>query len=226
MDFSRTRIDWSRSITDYSKVQWAIGAVRRNTAWFRPEIPAGAYLNVGCGPNIAAGFVNLDYAWRPGVDLCCDVTRPLPIAASSIGGIYTEHCFEHLPLDGGRAFLAECLRILRPGGVIRIVVPDLEMYARRYVDRLDGRATALPNAYFVNRTGVDLPVALINELFYGSGHRFIYDYRALADLLQEAGFAGPAKLAFRQGADSRLLIDDEAHISESLYVEARKPAKA
>ena len=223
MDFSRTRFSWSRSLTDYSKVRWAISKLRRNNPLFVPKVARGTYLNVGCGPNIVPDFLNIDYFWQPGVDYCCDITKRFAIADAVIGGVYTEHCFEHISLEGGRAFLAECFRMMMPGGIIRIVVPDLEMYARSYVDQLDGRSTTLPNEYFVNRTGVDQPVALINELFYGSGHRFIYDYRALADVLTQAGFSSITKLAIGQGADSRLLIDDKGHVSESLYVEARKP---
>lgn len=65
-------------------------------------------------------------------------------------------------------------------------------------------------------------MALINELFYGSGHRFIYDFEVLSGLLKEAGFREVQKRSFGAGSDERLLIDSPGRRSESLYVEARK----
>ena len=105
---------------------------------------AGSYFNVGCGPNILPGFVNIVADWRPGVALCCDISAGLPLSAAVAGGVYTEHCLEHLPLAAARAFLTDCHRIMAPGACIRIVVPDLEMYARAYVATLDGAATKMP----------------------------------------------------------------------------------
>lgn len=222
MDFSNTRIDFSRPISSYSKVRALISKVRRNNPMFFPRIECGAYLNVGCGPNIASGYVNIDYNWHPGVDLVCDITRPLPCGSGEVSGIFSEHCLEHLTLDGGRSFLAECHRVLMPDAWLRLIVPDLEMYARTYVEWLDRGSAALPNEHFVNGTGVNRPVALINELFYGPDHRFIYDFAALRELLTELGFRQVARRSINEGADPRLLIDDAGHVSESLYVEGCK----
>ena len=222
MDFSHTRFSLNRKLTSYSKVLWLISKVRRNNGFFFRQPPPGSYFNIGCGPNIQPGFVNVDSSWRPGVDLCWDISARLPVPDGSVGGVYTEHCLEHLPLAAAKAFLADCQRLLAPGGWLRIVVPGLEMYARSYVATLDGVPATMPNDHFVNRTGVNLPVALINELFYGPDHRFIYDFRALSEVLRGAGFSEIARRSFRTGADKRLLIDDEGHVSESLYVEASK----
>jgi SAM-dependent methyltransferase len=223
MDFSRTRLSWSRPLTDYTKVQELIGRLKRNNPMFFPKVPDGAYVNIGCGNNLSPGYVNIDWNWKPGVDICLDVSKPLPFRDGSIGGVFSEHCLEHLPLASIRAFLTNCRRVMRPGAWIRIVVPDLEMYARSYVDALDGRPTTLPNEYFENHTGVNKPVALINELFYGPAHRFICDYATFAELLGQAGFVSIARCKLRQGSDPRLLIDDPGHKSESVYLEARQP---
>ncbi len=222
MDFSRTKISFACPLADYSKVRALISRWRRNNPRFVPRIERGAYLNVGCGPNIAKGFVNIDYNWQPGVDLVCDITRTFPFGSGEVGGIYSEHCLEHLTLDGGKLFLAECVLMLMPGGWLRLIVPDLEMYARTYVQWLDGQSPTLPNEYYVNATGVNRPVALINELFYGPDHRFMYDFATLKELLTGLGLGSVAKCTINQGTDPRLLIDDVGHVSESLYVEARK----
>ena len=221
-NFKHTRISLNRSLTDYSKIQWLIAKVRRNNRLFPPKVQPGSYLNVGCGPDIAPDFLNIDYDWRPGVDICWDIARPFPIAAGVIGGIYTEHCLEHLPFESARAFLADCFRMMQQGARIRIVVPDLELYARAYVEWLDGRVPTLPNVNFSNKLPINQPVALINELFYGPTHRFMYDYPTLAEVLASVGFSDIAKRSIGQGADSRLLIDHARHATESVYVEARR----
>jgi len=156
------------------------------------------------------------------VDVCCDISARLPVPAARVAGIFTEHCLEHLSLEQGRAFLADCHRVMRPGAFLRIVIPDLEMYARAYVAALDGSDVVQPNEYYVNNTGINLPVALINELFYGPTHRFMYDFATLAEVLRDSGFREITKCAIGAGSDPRLLIDDPGHRSESMYVDARK----
>ncbi len=216
------RISVNRKLTDYSKVRWLITRLIRNNRVFNRPARPGSYLNLGCGPNIDKGFINIDATWVPGLDICSDIRRGLPFSDGSIGGIFSEHCLEHLSLDEGRALLRECWRVLAPQSIIRVIVPDLELYARTYVKHLDGCDVALPNEYFTNRTNVALPVALINELFYGSGHRFIYDFQSLSDVLNEVHFSAIEKHTFGTGSDERLLIDSPGRRSESLYVEARK----
>ena len=222
MDFSRTRISFGRKLSDYSKVQQVIGHLIRNRRLFNAKVPQGAYINLGCGPKIKSSFVNVDYEWRPGLDICCDITRGIPIGDGIAGGIYSEHCLEHLSLEQCRFVLRKCHRMLRPKATLRIVVPDLQIYARAYVQHLDGQPITFPNEHFVNRTGVNHIVALFNELFLGSGHRFIYDYETMLSLLREAGFADVRPCSFGTGSDARLLIDSIGRASESLYVEAIK----
>jgi predicted SAM-dependent methyltransferase len=222
LDFSRTRISPNRKLTSYSKLRWAIGGFLRRTRLFAAKVHPGAYVHLGSGPNILKSFVNVDHDWVPGLDICCDITRGIPIADEIVGGIYSEHCLEHLTLEDGRFVLGECHRLLIPKSILRIVVPDLQLYARAYVRYLDGEAVTFPNEHFVNMTGVNRPVALFNELFLGSGHRFIYDYETLSSLLRGAGFSDIRRCAFRTGADARLLVDSAGRESESLYVEAIK----
>jgi predicted SAM-dependent methyltransferase len=221
--FANTRISASRKLSDYSKVRRFITRLMRNNRFLHPTVEPGSFINLGCGPNIRAGFVNIDADWVPGLDICCDITRGLPFPDGSVGGIFSEHCLEHLSLEDGRALLRECWRVLAPKSLIRIIVPDLELYVRAYAKHLDGASVVFPNEYFANRSNVSLPVALMNELFYGSGHRFIYDFHALSGLLGEARFHEIEKHSFGAGSDERLLIDSPGRRSESLYAEARKP---
>ena len=62
-----------------------------------------------------------------------DIIKGLPIAMKSCDGVYCSHILEHLPLDGFRVSLLNTLKILRPGGIFRLVLPDLEYYATQYL---------------------------------------------------------------------------------------------
>ena len=98
-------------------------------------------LNFGCGTTLHPEWVNLDSsAISPGV-LAHDLRRGLPFSPDSFDAAYGSHVLEHLEPDAALRLLGECYRILRPGGILRIVVPDLEAIARLYLDSL-ARAVA------------------------------------------------------------------------------------
>jgi predicted SAM-dependent methyltransferase len=207
-------------------VRALISSCLRNRKLFfdREKIARTAYLDIGCGSNTSAEFLNLDYYWNPGVDLCWDVTRGLPLADASMRGIYTEHCLEHLPVTVVFDLLRECCRVLEPGGRFRIVVPDGEIYLSCYVRTLAGDLSArLPYEQFDQFRGRYTPMFSVNRIFRDHGHRFIYDFATMRLLLEEAGFVNITKQTFQQGADPMLLRDTADRQIESLYVEAAKP---
>src|SRR5712691_4187670 len=90
-------------------------------------------VNVACSLYILPGFVNVD------LFPCCsevvgwDCRRSLPLADNSAIGIRVEHYIEHLePCEELPAFLKDCLRVLRPSGILRVIIPDAERYLRAY----------------------------------------------------------------------------------------------
>ena len=83
-------------------------------------------LNLGCGRDIRPGYVNLDLAKIPGLDVVADLEKPLPFADDSFDEIFTAHVLEHV--SDLFALLAELRRICRPGAVIRIYVPHLSFF--------------------------------------------------------------------------------------------------
>jgi predicted SAM-dependent methyltransferase len=104
----------------------------------RPRIvrsPHGAYLNVGCGASFSAEWTNLDLHPRRHV-LAHDVRDPLPFPDESFDAVYTSHLLEHLEPEVGLRLVEEMNRVLVFGGVIRVVVPDLEDICREYLRRL------------------------------------------------------------------------------------------
>jgi len=209
---------------DYQKVRRLVGWLLRNRRFqaARVVLAAREYLQVGCGPLIAPGYVNLDYRWVPGVDVVWDINRPLPFPAGRFRGIFTEHCLEHLGEPALDRVLAELFRVLRPGGRARLVVPSLEIHAQRYLATRS--ETDDEPAHVINRVFYSGHDWMTRHHWFNDGHHFIHDFASLAARLRAAGFAKVERAAFNRGADPRLLIDRADREWESLYLEGVKSA--
>lgn len=90
-------------------------------------------LNVGCGRRYHPDWVNVDLVPIDDAVIAYDVSKGLPFENNQFDAVYHSHVLEHLDPDRGRALISECQRVLRPGGIIRVVVPDLEQIARLYL---------------------------------------------------------------------------------------------
>lgn len=82
-------------------------------------------INLGAGRMPIAGYRSLDSQPYDGVDDVCRVP-PLPYEDATVAHIYSGHFFEHLPPWDVEPLLAECWRVLIPGGTLTIVVPDAD----------------------------------------------------------------------------------------------------
>lgn len=108
-------------------------------------------VNIGCGVSGLEGWHNLDNSltitlsrvpllprflsiprWPRDVRRH-DVRKGLPYRTGSVRYIYSSHTFEHFKYEESLQIAAECFRVLQPGGVIRIAVPDLELIVRDYI---------------------------------------------------------------------------------------------
>lgn len=106
--------------------------------------PPRPRLNLGCGTRRHAAWTNVDLVPAGPDVIAADLRRPLPFPAGSFQAVYAAHVLEHLvPAEAGR-LLAEVWRLLAPGGIVRIVVPDLEGIARAYLESLE-RAGSAPS---------------------------------------------------------------------------------
>ena len=177
------------------------------------------YANVGCGRKPRPGFVNLDYSWYPGVDVVNDITKSLPFDDGSLKGIFTEHCLEHIPFELVRdRVMPEFFRVLEPGGVLRVVVPDAGLYLETYNAVRQGLDASFPEI----AEPLDTPMMYVNRCFRDFGHMFAYDFDTMKLIVTRAGFKSVARRAFRVGDVPALLIDSPERAAESLYLEAIK----
>lgn len=207
-----------KNLLHYGKVQRLISFfIRSRPVFVGKGTNRKTLLNVGCGQNIKKNFINLDYHWAPGVDVCWNIEKDYPLRDNSLEGIYTEHCLEHITLEAGIKNIKEFYRMLRPGGVLRIVVPDGELYFKLYNSQLTDKGVQLPwqDCYI---SAMDR----INALFRKYGHQFIYDFETFQKILRENNFKEIKKVECNSGREPRLLIDEEWRAVESLYIECIK----
>lgn len=152
-----------------------------------------------------------------------DVTKRLPLSDNSVDVLYTSHMLEHLDRREAEQFCVESFRVLRPGGIIRIAVPDIKRLAAEYLETGDADA-------FVGRTLLSVPRASkISEkvrlvMIGNRHHQWMYDGVSLSALLRTHGFEG----AFIVPAGSTNIanhhpLDLHERADESVYVEAARP---
>ncbi len=178
------------------------------------------FLNIGSGPRgvDSPHWINIDGYADNNVHHLVDLTRPLPIADSTFDGIFSEHVQEHFGLEEGTELLRECYRVLVPGGVIRMVMPDAEKVMRAYFD---------DPAELVRRRGSpgSPPMEAVNAYFRQRyEHQCLYDMELARHALGQAGFTAIEKVSIGEGkSPAELRLDNPKYEWESLYVEAVKP---
>jgi predicted SAM-dependent methyltransferase len=161
-----------------------MGLFRKRRA--RPDPGQPVRLHIGCGQQAIPGWINIDNQGLPGVDQVLDVRKGLPFAGAA--AIYAEHFLEHLAFEDGLAFLAECRRVLRPDGVLRLSTPNLEWVLSTHYRWRD-----------VTDENRLLDCMNLNRAFHGWGHRFLYNRETLRAVLRATGFE---RASFFQYGDS------------------------
>lgn len=138
-----------RAIWDFAKergFEVPVHAIDGTGVWMqRPDRVASELmlLNLGCGGHYHRDWVNLDIAPSAKEVIEHDLANEaLPFENGSCAAVYHSHVLEHIPPEQVSDFLSECYRVLDAGGVLRVVVPDLEGIVREYLRRLDAGDSA------------------------------------------------------------------------------------
>ena len=201
-----------------------------------PRAAAELKLNIGCGISGIEGWVNIDNSptillsrlplgqqifhtprWPRDVHRA-DVRKGIPFPESSVSCIYSSHVFPGFTYGESQAVARECFRVLKPGGVLRIVVPDLGILVRDY---LADTADPMASHRFISRL---LLTSSVRDIVHPGAHnKQMFDARSLVHMLRGAGFRAPEVSTFgcSQIADIAE-IELESRRFESLYVEAEK----
>ncbi len=197
------------------------------------QLPGPKKLEIGAAAVRKPGWLATDYDATGTDALQLDATQPFPVPSGSFDYIYTEHMVEHIPYVGAQSMFKECLRILKPGGVIRVVTPSIgfltrilssdrskfeESYRNWSVSSFVPEAPRITNAFF------------LNNFVRAWGHKFIYDLETLTLALEIAGFKRIVTCSFNQSEHAALRnLANESRLPpgflemESMTVEASKP---
>ncbi|MGH9683811.1 MAG: class I SAM-dependent methyltransferase [Candidatus Acidiferrales bacterium] len=188
-------------------------------------------LNLGCGLQTADGWINVDGSWNARLAkhprlrrllaslhlmakdkseipwsskiFIHDIREPLPFPDGSASAVYASHVLEHLYVEEGRNLIKESFRVLAPGGVLRVVVPDLnaimlEYMGERPFGELSAEMASLTPADRVNQrllmrwpspAGGNLLYRIYNSWQDFHTHKWMYDSISLAALFESVGFA-------------------------------------
>ncbi len=228
-------------------------------------------LNLGCGSRTSTRTVNIDFSihvrlhrWLPrrlaplivtgqrlerfyalqGEILVHDLRKGIPAADGTVDAVYHSHVLEHIDRDAVPGFLQEVHRVLRLGGIHRVVCPDLERLTRRYLASLEmmspdhDRTVAAIIEQSVRREadGSSLqrpPRRRLENLLLGDArkrgetHQWMWDRLNLATALEEVGFHSVQMMSHERSNIPEwdaISLDRSADGGEykpgSLYVEA------
>jgi predicted SAM-dependent methyltransferase len=216
-------------------------------------------LNLGCGAVRPKGWLNTDSSLNANLQriplvgtivpkllhtvsydnsdvIYMNLNKKWPYKSDSVDIVYASHLFEHLTLVSAELFLNESYRCLKPGGIIRIVVPDLYKICKRYISEYEQTDKADPTEFIMwainmHREGqYGMKSGWIKKFVlewqgYPHQHKFMYDEKSLTKKFEEKGFREIRSLSYGV-SDYIAEIADVEGTSESylsVYLEARKP---
>ena len=179
-------------------------------------------VNIGAGPFGEEGWINIDMYSFKNISFAYDCRKELPFRDASVARIRCEHCFEHLDKkEEVPFFLKECLRSLKKGGVLRIIVPDLYLFISAYLAKDEKEWAKI--GYAKLPQDFNCRMDILNHVFRQSGeHKYGYDFESMKVTLEPFGFSEIIKSNFKNSIDPLLCNDLTNHSAYSLYVDCVK----
>ena len=179
----------------------------------------GLRLNLGCGPVQPEGWINVDGSHRarlastlPWVDRALvrigllpatdfgrrttygNLFKPLPYGDDSVRAIYAGELWEHFTYEDAERLTRECFRVLAPGGVLRVCVPDGEIFWRHYLRLVERGDPATIRQHVGLFFGEICTKPTLGS--YGHFHKWQFDEPQLVDMFRACGFLDAARMAF------------------------------
>jgi predicted SAM-dependent methyltransferase len=154
-----------------------------------------------------------------------DIVKGLPLTSLSCEAIYCSHVLEHLSLDDFRVALRNTNLVLKPGGIFRLVLPDLEYCVRQYINNTSSEAasTFMREAYLGKEFRERGVKSIVQSFFGNSLHLWMWDYKSMYPELESAGFVEIRKAEF--GDSSNLMfkdVEEEDRWINCLGIECKK----
>ncbi len=207
----------------------------------------GVYVQYGCALCVPKEWINFDSSPTPRIQKIPiigslltrnsskfpknirygDIVKGLPIEYESCNAIYCSHVLEHLALDEFRIALKNTFLYLRPGGIFRFVLPDLEQLTKEYTESDDPEASIhyLDKSFLGRKTR---PSDLIGFLRLWLGrserHLWMWDFNSMSSELKKVGFTNIRRAHFGDSQNPRFkVVEDEYRWQNNLGVECFRP---
>jgi len=205
-------------------------------------------LNLGCSGQIIDGWINVDYAFGARLSkipffralnkyvrffdmdwddkiFIHDLRKPLPWENESVNIIYSSHTLEHLTKAEGYNLLLECYRVLKPQGIIRIIVPDLQCIVNDY------NAHVFPADEFIENLDVlyidkGSKFKLLLAPLVQFPHKCMYDTRILLSILLKLGFQAQSRKLFESAIPDIRTFEIPERLKFAVIIEGQKKDKS
>jgi SAM-dependent methyltransferase len=206
------------------------------------------YAQYGCGHSAPAKWLNFDSSqtlrWErmpvigrwsknaqrfPAHVKLGDIVSGLPLPDGSCKGIYASHVLEHLARGEFYKALDNTLKLLVPGGIFRLIVPDLAYIGREYIRMLDNGDPEASH-YMVSATilGEETrprgPAAMVYQMLNTSRHLWMWDEFSLRKALEDHGFNRIRRCEFDDCEDPMFrLVESPSRFERAVAMESRRP---
>ncbi len=174
-------------------------------------------LHWGCGSWRPPGWINADRKEGPGIDISCDIRDGLPLETNSIDYTVSIHALPEVPYPDLIPVLRELRRVLKPNGVLRLSLPDLDKTIQAYL-RKDRNYFQIPDEDAAS-LGAKF---IIHLIWYGYSHTF-FTHDFIEELLLKAGFSQVSHCGYKETSTLYPgIVELDNREEESLFVEATK----
>lgn len=205
---------------DWINLDWGILAFLHRFLWLEKLI-----FKLGLWPG-DQNEINYNVKWPKNLRLV-NCAKPLKFPKNSVDYIYSSHFFEHIKKFQTIAVLKSCYRCLKPGGVIRVSIPDLDFIVEQYKNNNDNikKVDIINDHIYALGEQKLTPPGFYQKIqnFFMRGHQWIYNYDYFKEMLVKSGFkeASIARCRPREGKVPNLDALD-CHEDESIFLEAVK----
>lgn len=156
-----------------------------------------------------------------------DIVRGLPVAPGSCRAVYCSHVLEHLALADCEQALRNTRKILMPGGIFRLVLPDLQVAIQHYSENTSPHAAT----DFMRETLLGLEtrqrnlMGMLRASLGNSPHLWMWDYPSMHEALEKAGFVNIRRAVFGDASDPMFhSVEERVRWRDSLGLECQRPA--
>ncbi len=210
------------------------------------------YLHIGCWQDVAEGWENFDasiYVKISKIPLIGnqllsilkapqfpdkikygDVIKGINIEPNSCKLIFASHVLEHLTLSDFHTALNNIYTYLKPGGTVRIIVPDLQQYAQKYLQQITNQSEAkqasyifMDASYLGDKDSRKTFLQRVKSIFSNSRHQWMWDEPSLTDVLEKQGFKNIKRCYYGDWSDEKFaLVERKDRHDEAICLEATK----